>query len=99
MDSKDEEKLQSPSVADMAAAEIDIQGGELLNSSGHVQELDRTFGVWSVIGVAIVCVSSRCFQLSRDEGLMVNISELIMRGLRALVRSCWREFQMSRYNG
>ena len=95
MDSKDEEKLQSSSVADMTAAEIDVQGGELLNSSGHVQELDRTFGVWSVIGVAIVYASLNCMRLSRGAGLIGISTELTMLGLLALVHSCWRGCMLS----
>jgi hypothetical protein len=32
----------------------DVAVGELLNVSGHVQELDRNFGFWSICAISIV---------------------------------------------
>jgi hypothetical protein len=39
-----------PFVADEAIGEF----GELVNTSGHVQELDRNFGFWSICAISIV---------------------------------------------
>ena len=54
MDSTVDEKRQQvsslPFVTDEAIGDI----GALVNTSGHVQELDRNFGFWSICAVSIV---------------------------------------------
>jgi hypothetical protein len=54
MDSMVDEKRQPvsspPLVVDEAIGDI----GELVNTSGHVQELDRNFGFWSICAISIV---------------------------------------------
>ena len=39
-----------PFVADEAIGEIN----ELVNTSGHVQELDRNFGFWTICAISVV---------------------------------------------
>jgi choline transport protein len=43
-------KLSSPATDDEAGVAI----AEIINVSGHVQELDRNFGFWSICAVSIV---------------------------------------------
>ncbi|KAK4989725.1 hypothetical protein LTR50_003050 [Elasticomyces elasticus] len=31
-----------------------IEAGEVINVSGHVQELDRSFGIWSICAMGVV---------------------------------------------
>lgn len=31
-----------------------IEANELINTSGHVQELDRNFGFWSICSIALI---------------------------------------------
>ena len=52
MDRKaDIEKLPPPTeIAD----ETGVVVGEIVNVSGHVQELDRNFGFWSICAVSVV---------------------------------------------
>src|SRR5437764_13951343 len=49
-DEKRQQVSSAPFVADEAVGEL----GELVNSSGHVQELDRNFGFWSICSIGIV---------------------------------------------
>jgi choline transport protein len=52
MDGKtDIEKLPSSATNDDEAG---VAIGEIVNVSGHVQELDRNFGFWSICAVSIV---------------------------------------------
>jgi len=57
--------LPAPTMSDLSAEEkkappafsaesADVAEGDLVNSSGHVQELDRSFGFWSVASVGIL---------------------------------------------
>ncbi|KAK0856101.1 hypothetical protein LTR03_001509 [Friedmanniomyces endolithicus] len=46
-----EEKKAPPA---FSAESADVAEGDLVNSSGHVQELDRSFGFWSVASVGIL---------------------------------------------
>ncbi|KAK0927999.1 hypothetical protein LTR29_017485 [Friedmanniomyces endolithicus] len=46
-----EEKKAPPA---FSAEGADVAEGDLVNSSGHVQELDRSFGFWSVASVGIL---------------------------------------------
>lgn len=46
----DEEK-KVPAAVDTVS---DVTRGELVNVSGHMQELDRTFSIWSICGMAIM---------------------------------------------
>lgn len=45
----DKEK-EKPDTTDVAAGEL----RELVNASGHVQELDRNFGFWSICAVSLM---------------------------------------------
>lgn len=47
-----DEKRRFSSEGDTNATRLDVD--ELLNASGHVQELDRTWGFWSIAGQAII---------------------------------------------
>jgi hypothetical protein len=49
-DEKRQQVSSAPFVVDDAVGEL----GELVNSSGHVQELDRNFGFWSICSIGIV---------------------------------------------
>ena len=50
MDSKtDEEKTQVPAID---AGNVDV--GEIINVSGHPQELDRQLGFWSICAISVV---------------------------------------------
>jgi hypothetical protein len=46
----DEKGQQVSSAPDDASGEL----GGLVNTSGHVQELDRNFGFWSICAISIV---------------------------------------------
>ncbi|KAK0284226.1 hypothetical protein LTR35_005942 [Friedmanniomyces endolithicus] len=50
-DLSEEEKKAPPA---FSAEGADVAEGDLVNSSGHVQELDRSFGFWSVASVGIL---------------------------------------------
>jgi choline transport protein len=50
VDEKREQVSSPPFVTDEAISEF----GELVNTSGHVQELDRNFGFWSICAISIV---------------------------------------------
>jgi hypothetical protein len=50
IDEKREQVSSAPFVADDAVGEL----GGLVNTSGHVQELDRNFGFWSICSIGIV---------------------------------------------
>jgi hypothetical protein len=54
MDSTVDEKGQQVSSAPFVADEAIDEFGELVNTSGHVQELDRNFGFWSICAISIV---------------------------------------------
>lgn len=50
MDPKtDEEKTQAPAIQDG-----DLGVGDIINVSGHPQELDRQLGFWSICAISIV---------------------------------------------
>jgi hypothetical protein len=50
VDEKGQQLSSPPFVADEAIGEL----GGLVNTSGHVQELDRNFGFWSICAISIV---------------------------------------------
>jgi hypothetical protein len=54
MDSTVDEKRQPISSPPFVAEEAISDIGELVNTSGHVQELDRNFGFWSICAISIV---------------------------------------------
>ena len=50
-DQEKEKEKQAPSPTE------DVQSGELrelINASGHVQEVDRNFGFWSICSVSVI---------------------------------------------
>jgi hypothetical protein len=54
MDSTVDEKKQQVSSPPFVADEAISEFRELVNTSGHVQELDRNFGFWSICAISIV---------------------------------------------
>lgn len=50
MGSKTDEPKQAPAYYDEYGAEV----GQVINASGHVQELDRNFGILSIVSVGLV---------------------------------------------
>src|ERR1700722_11975882 len=50
VDEKREQVSSPPFVTDEAISEF----GELVNTSGHVQELDRNFGFWTICAISVV---------------------------------------------
>jgi len=54
MGSTVDEKRQQVSSPQLVADEAIGEFGELVNTSGHVQELDRNFGFWSICAISIV---------------------------------------------
>lgn len=50
----DEEKKAPPPAVDIGNGPAVTEEGELINVSGHVQELDRTFGFWSIMSIGIL---------------------------------------------
>ena len=52
-DTNEEEKKVPRVPTDQDQEVVDAGQGELINVSGHVQELDRSFGFWSIASLAI----------------------------------------------
>ena len=50
VDEKGQQVSSAPFVADEAIGGIE----ELVNTSGHVQELDRNFGFWTICAISVV---------------------------------------------
>lgn len=49
---RDEKKGHGPILDDNLQG---LSADDLVNASGHVQELDRTFGFWAICGQAVMC--------------------------------------------
>lgn len=55
MDYESEKKEQPPSDEEGVDVTLGItENGELINVSGHVQEMDRTFGIFSIMSLGIL---------------------------------------------
>lgn len=54
MDQLDEKKGPPPPIDSVDNAIGVTEEGEIINVSGHVQELDRTFGFWSICSIGIL---------------------------------------------
>ena len=49
-----DDKKEAPPAFDAETSGLHVADGELINVSGHVQELDRTFGIWSICSIGVV---------------------------------------------
>lgn len=54
MSSIEKEEKQSPSPSLPIDDDVPIEGETLVNVSGHVQEVDRNFGFWSICAIGVV---------------------------------------------
>ena len=60
-----DDKKEAPPAFDAETSGLHVADGELINVSGHVQELDRTFGIWSICSIGVVSAFSASTSTSK----------------------------------
>ena len=68
MDKSEKEESHSPSSGEKTSSEIG-ETTDIVNSSGHIQELDRSFGFWRLVSSILVLLKHHHAKAHRDVDL------------------------------